>query len=176
MRDDCRRQVIGITGSNGKSTVTEMVGAMLRTARTRTLVAGNIGLPILEALRIIEAGRRRRPDVFVLELSSFQLETRTASTSTRRGPELSEDTWTAYAGMREYARRRRASSRQRRAGDQPRRRVDARMAGSGRRVFTFGSTSPRRGRVGLRNLDGEPWSQQRTGQPHEGSELKGRAA
>src|SRR3990172_7451621 len=52
-------RIIGITGSNGKSTVTEMVGAMARAARTRTLVAGNIGLPILEALSEIGAGRPR---------------------------------------------------------------------------------------------------------------------
>jgi UDP-N-acetylmuramoylalanine--D-glutamate ligase len=44
-------RVIGITGSNGKSTVTEMVGGQ-RAAGWRTLVAGNISLPILEALEI----------------------------------------------------------------------------------------------------------------------------
>src|SRR4026209_1016151 len=49
-------RIIVITGSNGKSTVTEMVGAMVRAARTRTLVAGNIGLPILEALSEIGTG------------------------------------------------------------------------------------------------------------------------
>src|SRR3990172_11695441 len=65
-------RVIGITGSNGKSTVTEMVGAMVRSARISTLPARNISLPILKALAEIGAGRRRRPDVFVLELSSFQ--------------------------------------------------------------------------------------------------------
>jgi UDP-N-acetylmuramoylalanine--D-glutamate ligase len=68
-------KVIGITGSNGKSTVTEMVGAMCRSTGIRTLVAGNIGLPILDAISDIDSGRRRRPDIFVLELSSFQLET-----------------------------------------------------------------------------------------------------
>src|SRR5258708_32885403 len=97
-------RVIAITGSNGKSTVTEMVGAMVRAARTRTLVAGNIGLPILEALAEIEAGRRRRPDVFVLELSSFQLET-TENLNVDAGTvlNLSEDHLDRYAGMREYA-------------------------------------------------------------------------
>jgi len=51
-----------------------MVGAMVRKSKIRTLIAGNIGLPILQALSEIDDGRRRRPDVFVLELSSFQLE------------------------------------------------------------------------------------------------------
>ena len=153
-------RVIGITGSNGKSTVTEMVGAMVRAARTRTLVAGNIGLPILEALAEIEAGRRRRPDVFVLELSSFQLET-TESLNVDAGTvlNLSEDHLDRYAGMREYA--------QAKAriffgnGAQVINREDAwarEMAGSGRRVFTFGLDDPREeGAWGLRNLDGEFW-------------------
>src|SRR5882762_4224876 len=97
-------KVIGITGSNGKSTVTEMVGTMTRAARTRTLVAGNIGLPILEALWEIEAGRRRRPDVFVLELSSFQLETtENLNVDTGTVLNLSEDHLDRYAGIREYA-------------------------------------------------------------------------
>ncbi|HZF22112.1 MAG TPA: UDP-N-acetylmuramoyl-L-alanine--D-glutamate ligase [Burkholderiales bacterium] len=153
-------KVIGITGSNGKSTVTEMVGTMTRAARTRTLVAGNIGLPILEALWEIEAGRRRRPDVFVLELSSFQLET-TENLNVDAGTvlNLSEDHLDRYAGIREYA--------QAKAriffgnGAQVINREDAwarEMAASGRRVFTFGLDEPREeGAWGLRNLDGELW-------------------
>ncbi len=69
-------KVLAITGSNGKSTVTEMTGAMCRKAGLRTVVAGNIGLPVLDALLEIEAAAEASaPDVFVLELSSFQLET-----------------------------------------------------------------------------------------------------
>jgi len=153
-------KVLGITGSNGKSTVTEMVGAMVRAARTRTLVAGNIGLPILEALSEIKAGRRRRPDVFVLELSSFQLEA-TESLNVDAGVvlNLSEDHLDRYPGMREYA--------QAKAriffgnGAQVVNREDAwarEMAGSGRRVLTFGLDEPREeGAWGLRNLGGELW-------------------
>ena len=65
--------VIAITGSNGKSTVTEMAGAMCRAAGLKTTVAGNIGLPVLDAL--MEAEQNGTPEAFVLELSSFQLET-----------------------------------------------------------------------------------------------------
>ncbi len=68
-----RPRILAITGSNGKSTVTEMVGAMCRAAGCKTVVAGNIGLPVLDALS--EAEQDGMPDVFVLELSSFQLET-----------------------------------------------------------------------------------------------------
>lgn len=66
-------KIIAITGSNGKSTVTEMCGACCRHAGLKTVVAGNIGLPILDALSVAED--QDYADVFVLELSSFQLET-----------------------------------------------------------------------------------------------------
>ena len=59
--------VIGITGSNGKSTVTMLVGEMARIAGLNVGVGGNLGTPALELL----APDR---DCYVLELSSFQLE------------------------------------------------------------------------------------------------------
>jgi UDP-N-acetylmuramoylalanine--D-glutamate ligase len=60
---------IGITGTNGKSTVTTLVGLMLRKAGKRTLVAGNIGIALTE-----DIGLLRGQDWIVVELSSFQLE------------------------------------------------------------------------------------------------------
>ena len=65
---------IAITGSNGKTTVTALCGAMCQHSGARTVVAGNIGLPVLDALSAIEEGAAM-PEIFVLELSSFQLET-----------------------------------------------------------------------------------------------------
>ncbi len=62
-------KVIGITGSNGKTTVTTLVGEICKAAGLSTIVAGNIGLPVLDALNMDV------PDIYVLELSSFQLET-----------------------------------------------------------------------------------------------------
>lgn len=61
--------VIAITGSNGKSTVTTLVGEMCKAGGYQPLVAGNIGKPVLDALTDNEAY-----NVAVLELSSFQLE------------------------------------------------------------------------------------------------------
>jgi UDP-N-acetylmuramoylalanine--D-glutamate ligase len=58
-------KVIAITGSNGKSTVTTMAGDMCRAAGLQTVVAGNIGLPVLDALTVIEDGEAA-PQVFVL--------------------------------------------------------------------------------------------------------------
>ena len=61
--------IIAITGSNGKTTVTQMVGEMLNAAGLKVLVGGNIGIPVLDLLV------RPKPQFYVLELSSFQLET-----------------------------------------------------------------------------------------------------
>lgn len=93
--------MIGITGSNGKSTVTAMAGALCRAAGLRTVVAGNIGLPVLDALAQTE---HELPEAWVLELSSFQLET----TSTLRLDaatmlNLSQDHLDRYADMQAYA-------------------------------------------------------------------------
>ncbi len=62
--------VIAVTGSNGKSTVTSLVGQMLQAAGLDVAVGGNLGTPALDLLRDAPA-----PDAYVLELSSFQLET-----------------------------------------------------------------------------------------------------
>lgn len=62
--------LVAITGTNGKSTVTCLLGEMAKTAGMKTAVAGNIGTPVLD-LFLDESGLF---DVWVLELSSFQLE------------------------------------------------------------------------------------------------------
>ena len=97
-----RPKMIGITGSNGKSTVTAMAGAMCRAAGLKTVVAGNIGLPVLDAA--MEAREHGQPDVYVVELSSFQLET----TSSLRCDSatmlnLSQDHLDRYDSMADYA-------------------------------------------------------------------------
>ena len=61
--------VIGITGTNGKSTVTTLVARMAAAAGRRVLAGGNLGEPALDLLA------QPKPDLYVLELSSFQLET-----------------------------------------------------------------------------------------------------
>jgi UDP-N-acetylmuramoylalanine--D-glutamate ligase len=61
--------VVAITGSNGKSTVTSLLGKMAKAAGMDVRVGGNIGVPALDLLH------EPRPDLYVLELSSFQLET-----------------------------------------------------------------------------------------------------
>src|SRR3990167_870263 len=60
--------VVGITGTNAKSTVTTLLGKMAEASGLRTAVGGNLGTPVLDMLS-------DSLDLFVLELSSFQLET-----------------------------------------------------------------------------------------------------
>jgi UDP-N-acetylmuramoylalanine--D-glutamate ligase len=63
-----RHKVVGITGTNGKSTTTALVHHILQTAGVPSTMGGNIGLPILAQDPLPEGG------VYVLELSSFQID------------------------------------------------------------------------------------------------------
>lgn len=63
------KQIIAITGTNGKSTVTTLVGLMAQAYGLKTAVAGNIGTPVLDLL-----ADEHDYALWVLELSSFQLD------------------------------------------------------------------------------------------------------
>lgn len=65
---EAQAPIVAITGSNGKSTVTTLVGQMAQAAGWAVGVGGNIGVPALELLK-------QESQLYVLELSSFQLET-----------------------------------------------------------------------------------------------------
>jgi UDP-N-acetylmuramoylalanine--D-glutamate ligase len=134
-------KVIAITGANGKTTVTSMAGAMCRRAELDTAVAGNISPAVLDV--VLERGRRQ-PDVWVLELSSFQLEsTATLNADAAAVLNVSEDHMDRYANMTEYAA---AKARIFRGGGvQVLNRDDARslgMAVPGRAQTTFGLNEP----------------------------------
>jgi len=103
LRSCARPQVLAITGSNGKSTVTAMTGEASRATGRKTLVAGNIGLPVLDALTEIANGGAM-PDVLVLELSSFQLEsTSTLFADAATVLNVTEDHLDRYDGMQDCA-------------------------------------------------------------------------
>jgi UDP-N-acetylmuramoylalanine--D-glutamate ligase len=136
-----KAKVIAITGSNGKSTVTTMAGDICKAAGMNTVVAGNIGLPVLDTL----SDEVDVPDVYVLELSSFQLET-TSSLNADASTVLniSEDHMDRYDSFANYA----AAKNRIFAGHgvQVLNRQDAwsmGMAIAGRPMITFGLDAPK---------------------------------
>jgi UDP-N-acetylmuramoylalanine--D-glutamate ligase len=66
----CRGRIVGITGTNGKTTTTSLSAAVIGHDGRRVHLGGNIGTPMLDRLHEVESS-----DWVVLELSSFQLET-----------------------------------------------------------------------------------------------------
>lgn len=98
-----RPKVVAISGSNGKTTVTAMTGAMLEKSGWNVEVAGNIGPAVLNALmQRIDAGDW--PQAWVLETSSFQLETtHNLNADAATVLNLSEDHLDRYRGMHDYA-------------------------------------------------------------------------
>jgi UDP-N-acetylmuramoylalanine--D-glutamate ligase len=152
-------QVLAITGTNGKTTVTALAGAMCKRGGLATEVAGNISPAALDALMQCEDARHK-PEVWVLELSSFQLETtRTLNPAAATVLNLSEDHLDRYDGMAAYAR---AKARIFRGeGIQVLNRDDARsmaMAVAGRKQVSFGLNAPTHaGDFGLLRVEGELW-------------------
>ncbi len=144
--------VVAITGSNGKSTVTALLGEMARRGGARVAVGGNLGVPLLELLDPQAA-------LYVIELSSFQLETahrlRAAAATVLN---LTEDHLDRYRDLAEY----RAAKERVFAGDgtmvlnadDPQ---VASMAVAGRRTLWFGLGAPREGGFGLIAREGATW-------------------
>jgi UDP-N-acetylmuramoylalanine--D-glutamate ligase len=94
----CNVPVVGITGTNGKSTVTTLVALMAQACGKRAFAGGNLGRPALDLLQDIPA------DLFVLELSSFQLETtHSLNTKTSVVLNVTSDHMDRYDSMLDYA-------------------------------------------------------------------------
>ena len=136
--------VVAVTGSNGKSTVTTMVGEMARRAGRRVQVGGNLGEPALSLLG-------RGAELYVLELSSFQLE-RTFSLRAAASAVLNvaPDHMDRYRNVDEYADTKRRVYEHAAAAvvnlDDPRVR---RMVAPGRRRIGFSLREPSDGEFGL---------------------------
>lgn len=91
--------VIAITGTNGKTTTTELVAAMLNSVGVETVACGNIGLPFTEVVHTPPG----ELDVITLEVSSFQLETiETFRPKIALWLNLTPDHLDRYHGMEEY--------------------------------------------------------------------------
>ncbi len=94
---EARAPIVAITGSNGKSSVTKLVTEMAQAAGRRAYAVGNIGWFVLDALT------ETTPDLYVIELSSFQLETtRSLHAEAAVVLNLCEDHMDRYASFADY--------------------------------------------------------------------------
>jgi UDP-N-acetylmuramoylalanine--D-glutamate ligase len=139
-----RVPVLGVTGTNGKSTVTALAGHLLKSAGVDAAVAGNIGPPVLQVFEErLRSGKL--PKAWVLELSSYQLETTwSLAPAAAAMLNLTEDHFDRYASLEEYG-----AAKARifmGAGVQVLNRDDPRslaMAEPGKTLITFGLDAPR---------------------------------
>jgi UDP-N-acetylmuramoylalanine--D-glutamate ligase len=151
---EAKAPILAITGSNGKSTVTALTGEILRAAGLNAMVGGNIGVPVLEMLE------SPPPDFFVLELSSFQLET-TLTLNARAAVilNISPDHMDRYDDLAAYVK---AKARIYQGGGLViANRADQGVLAAvprGRRVVSFGlDAPPTETDFGLIERDGESW-------------------
>jgi UDP-N-acetylmuramoylalanine--D-glutamate ligase len=95
---EAQAPVAAVTGTNGKSTVTTLVAELANACGHRALAGGNLGEPALDLLE------RPLPDLYVLELSSFQLETTySLRTVTATVLNVTPDHMDRYATLADYA-------------------------------------------------------------------------
>jgi UDP-N-acetylmuramoylalanine--D-glutamate ligase len=154
------QKLLAITGTNGKTTVTALTGALCRAAGLDAVVAGNIGDAVLDVLAAYDPGACAWPDVFVLELSSFQLETTSSLKPTAAAVlNVTDNHLDRYTGLEAYA-----AAKARifaNAGIQVLNRDDARsiaMRIPGRPVESFGGSVPAaEGEWGLVRFDRVTW-------------------
>ncbi|TQV75280.1 UDP-N-acetylmuramoyl-L-alanine--D-glutamate ligase [Aliikangiella marina] len=90
-------KIVAITGSNGKSTVTDLTYQLLKAAGANVAIGGNFGVPVLDFLPLDQA------DIYVLELSSFQLDTtRSLKAEVATVLNISEDHMDRYTDLTAY--------------------------------------------------------------------------
>ncbi len=149
-----RAPVVAVTGSNGKSTVTVLLGEMARAAGSEVRVGGNLGTPALDLIGPVE------PACYVLELSSFQLATTVSLAPVAAVVlNLSADHLDRHGSLADYAAAKGRIYRQ--AGLQLVNRDDpaaAALASPDRPQVSFGLDAPPRAEdYGIRMHQGEPW-------------------
>lgn len=93
----CPGRTIGVTGSDGKTTTTTIIGEILKKSGYKVYVGGNIGTPLFSRIEEI-----REQDMVVLELSSFQLMTMTVSPEIALITNLTPNHLDIHKDMEEY--------------------------------------------------------------------------
>lgn len=89
--------IIGVTGTKGKGTTSTLIFQMLKNAKYKTVLAGNIGKPMIESLAVA-----KKADYVVLELSSFQLQDMAVSPDIAVVVDIFPDHLDAHKDLREY--------------------------------------------------------------------------
>lgn len=146
---EAKAPFVGVTGSNGKSTVTTLLYHMCRAAGYETLAGGNLGQPALDLLAEDD------PDFYVLELSSFQLQ-RTKSLPAKVAVLLNvtPDHLDWHANEEEYREAKYGIFRDAESAVINREDSEAaRRAGHIDRVISFGLDAPEDGHYGIRRED-----------------------
>ena len=129
--------IVAITGSNGKSTVTTLVGKMAEAAGIKVKVGGNLGIPVLDLLD-------QTTQLYVLELSSFQLETTCSLYSAAAVVlNISSDHMDRYSDFKEYLKTKQRIYLNSQIAvvnrDNPLTSVDAKLP---KRIISFGLSEP----------------------------------
>jgi len=145
--------VIAITGSNGKSTVTTLIGEMIEKAGLKVKVGGNIGVAALDLLGPV------KPDLYVLELSSFQLETTSSlSPAVATVLNLQADHLDRYGNMVAYhTAKQRIYRNCKQSVWNKQDMLTQPLLGTESKALAFTTAEPDLKEFGLRDYDGELW-------------------
>ena len=146
--------VVAITGSNGKSTVTTLLGEMVKAAGCAVRVGGNLGTPVLELLQDADG-----IEFFIIELSSFQLETTHSLDSVASVVlNISADHMDRYRDLQHYINVKRRVTQG--GGVVVVNKDDgytSELNEAGRNIIYFGLGEPADNEYGLRTVSGELW-------------------
>jgi len=165
---EAQAPIVAITGSNGKSTVASLLYEMAIQAGMKVQLGGNIGTPVLDLLK------EATPDLYVLELSSFQLElTRSLNATASVVLNVTEDHMDRYASLEDYA----AAKSGIYAGNGCMiiNLDDAHVTGMldpGRRHICFTRAEPDSDQFGLKEMNGSVWLMQGSTRLLDSNELK----
>ncbi len=143
--------VVAITGSNGKSTVTTLLGEMAKIAGLNAGVGGNLGTPALDLLN-------EKNELYILELSSFQLETiHSLRAKAAVVLNLSADHMDRYDSFDEYVRAKAVVYRNAETAVVNLDDTAAMQLADNTHSISFCTSSPQPGQYGICDVDGEPW-------------------
>ena len=152
---EAKAPVIAITGSNGKTTVTTLLQLMAERSQKITQTGGNIGTPALDLLITDNA---KETELYILELSSFQLETTTSlKPKVAVVLNISEDHLDRYEGIEHYTTTKGLIYNNCEYCLVNRDDPVAMALAKGKKILSFGLDEPSQGHYGLRQKNNKTW-------------------